>query len=334
LLSTLGFELEFCPKENTCNVCDGVGNIRKDYEPDTDECLCDTCNDTGKIECLKCGGNGEITCPICGGIGCEECGSGYLECPECNGECMMRCPECDSDMSYVPDEMETYIHSVTCPECDGRGSFHVFPDLLTSKFGTFVLEATVSMPSNDSEGGEFVSNVFSSFGDIQNCVKNLVHQIEHIADSAGELSCGLHVHIVPRNGWSNEMLRKLIVAWAEWGEDLFMEEFSPNKQRIKSYSRQWGCKKDIVELDKIYDDDDSDFVNQVFIWNDNLDRDATLNLLALKKHGTVEFRLFDGTLSEVEILQAISWVIDLIDCLYEDNTYDAFYSKVLEKEVA
>jgi hypothetical protein len=332
--STIGFELEFSPKGSLCEVCGGTGTIAREYEWDSERNDCDFCGDTGIAECPTCCGGGEILCSYCNGVGCSMCGSGYLQCPDCDGECCIPCPECKGKIRITnDDECDTYYHNITCPTCDGIGSSLIDPEVMFNQYGEFKVEATVTTPNNEIDGGEFASHILKSYDEIKKCVSYLLNQIEDIADSKGELNCGLHIHIAPRNGWSHSMIRKLIIAWASWGESMFLEEFYPDKQRLKLHCKEWTCKDDICDLDNIYPED-SDFINQVLTWNSDIDRDATMNLFALKKHGTIEFRLFDGTMDEIEILQAISWVINLVESLNEKNVYAAFYAKVARKDVA
>lgn len=47
------------------------------------ECICSTCNGTGKLECSVCKGHGKYD----DGEVCEECdGVGELKCSDCDGE--------------------------------------------------------------------------------------------------------------------------------------------------------------------------------------------------------------------------------------------------------
>ena len=58
------------------------------------------------------------------------------------------------------------------------------------------------------------------------------------------------------------------------------------------------------------------------------DKGRGLNLAALKKHGTLEFRLFNGTMDTKEIKKAISFVHALVVAV---KTKDEKLIKLLEK---
>jgi hypothetical protein len=62
-----------------CSECDGEGTVIGDYGEES----CENCDGKGEVTCDECGGNGEINCSVCGGGGKEECtnceGNGEVE---------------------------------------------------------------------------------------------------------------------------------------------------------------------------------------------------------------------------------------------------------------
>ncbi len=94
-------------EDETCDNCEGNGEIR-----------CDNCDPDGNEECNTCSGSGSVFCESCGGDGeddeggeCDECnGTGELKCDQCEGAGLITCRSCGGDAYEI------------CDECDGNGS--------------------------------------------------------------------------------------------------------------------------------------------------------------------------------------------------------------------
>jgi len=170
----------------------------------------------------------------------------------------------------------------------------------------------------EDEGRELRSPVFNFFTNRER-LHDFVHTVTSIIkDSDGESSadykCGLHVHVAPIGGWQQDALKKLYRAWVNWAEDLFIEHFCPATWRILDYAYRW---KAWLED---YDSYVYDLALQGEVYPDH-SRYMTLNVCSLHAHGTIEFRLFDGTLDASEILEAITWVGTLVEGVltYEED---------------
>jgi hypothetical protein len=113
----------------------------------------------------------------------------------------------------------------------------------------------------------------------------------HIESSA-EYMCSLHVHI--------SVSRDELKAIAEYGianEDAALDRWKPGDARVNRY-----CQK----FNKSY--------SSSFWINENDNRYMWLNILpAYVKHGTVEFRLFNGTIDSEEIKERVQWCYDFIE---------------------
>lgn len=81
-----------------------IKNIRPEQE------TCDDCDGNGDIECYECDGEGEVECSYCDGEGEFEGSDGEMDtCGVCDGTGKESCSECYGDTT------------ITCHECGGDG---------------------------------------------------------------------------------------------------------------------------------------------------------------------------------------------------------------------
>ena len=121
ILNNLFFAGLFVPSgnqhEETCEDCNGNGDI-----------TCDYCNGNGTVDCDECDSSGEVTCSECDGDGvdgagdtCNECdGKGLLDCGNCAGEGYVDCDECNT------------TGRETCVTCDGNGEVETDDENITT----------------------------------------------------------------------------------------------------------------------------------------------------------------------------------------------------------
>jgi len=308
-LLTLGWELEFCcPEDNQeCDICEGSGAIA--------------------ITCPSCNGREEIECPICEGDGYvhDEYDNEHI-CGICSGRGVLPC-----NCSYE----ELYI---TCPECNGEGYLErVGVEQLYNKLRKMgELKNDSSINHSDTEwGAEFASQVLKYGQDnIQCYVNDVMDIIDKLdGDSNPYATCGLHVHVRPKDGWTGEHAEALAQAWYYWAEEEFLTYFCPVDDRIEEYAKKWEtCGSDDICLNK---HDVEYFIPSIGDGNTYIEylggfdvRYCTLNFTAYVCHGTVEFRLFDGTNNAVDILEALNCVAKLVLAVEEgyDGSKERFYA--------
>jgi hypothetical protein len=74
-----------------CPTCDGYNEITE---------TCENCDGSGEVGCDYCGAEGEIECNACNGEGeveggCDYCDYGRVDCDECGGGGEEECPVCE-----------------------------------------------------------------------------------------------------------------------------------------------------------------------------------------------------------------------------------------------
>ncbi len=106
----------FVPNHPNCQVCKGVGTIRKIGNPDCSACkgngtiICDKCK-KGKTICRKCNGAKFVS-----GLQCPNCwGDGMIDCDFCNGEGHNICKNCKGNGKIIGPINES------CINCYGTG---------------------------------------------------------------------------------------------------------------------------------------------------------------------------------------------------------------------
>jgi hypothetical protein len=105
-------------KRESCDDCDGWGNIECDFCDGDGDIICNNCNGSGEVDCDECGGSGEDeegnTCNYCDGVGnkpCDDCyGDGRNECSFCDGNGQNSCDHCDG--SGEVESSEEYYESI------------------------------------------------------------------------------------------------------------------------------------------------------------------------------------------------------------------------------
>lgn len=270
---TVGFELEFIAPY-VCDRCDGHEEV--------------------VITCPSCNGYGDVECPACNGRGyVEDDDWRDYECGICQGQGVLHCHQCEGSGDVI----------TPCPECGGEGSSKYLRDDLEN-LGCLVHDGSIL--SGDDEGLEFNSRVlyFNAEEYNREYVENVVSIIEQMGGiSDPEYMCGLHVHVGLEEGWTLSHAKNLGRAWLDWAEDLFINTFCPDGDRLDEYCQMWqwfdNMRDEVENAEKIH-----------HITYDT--RYLTLNMQAYRSHDTVEFRLFDGTLDDYLIVKAITWCAALV----------------------
>lgn len=118
-------------------------------------------------------------------------------------------------------------------------------------------------------------------------------------DPNGEPPTGLHVHVeVPPAVQGKQFFARLARLWAAVEEDLQKEK--PVSAARKKYARKWS-------------DNYCDVADAVRTGNYCcLNRYRTLNLASFPEHGTVEFRLWNGTNDFNEVEEIVSFCLAVV----------------------
>lgn len=272
----------------------------------------------GDNTCYVCDGEGEVECPRCGGRGYfliewDDGTEEEIECCKCDGTGVARCDECGG-YGYL----DRY---------DDEGWNGDLAEELRSRFGGEV-KADCSIQPGDYECGmEFASDVLTfDMSHIEKYVHDFVETLwDYDAYSGKECICGLHVHARPDNGWTTKHAEKLAEAWFDWAEELFIQEFGidEDEPRIRDYASTWRSRATWFNPRKAHEVSDISEIGMQ-------DRYVTLNYTALRKFGTIEWRLFDGRNDAAYISKAIKWVGELVKATQEgiDNAQERFRSAV------
>ena len=318
--ATIGYELEFVAPslDGECDVCNGDGEIEDE---------CERCDGSGIVEanCPCCGGRGEesVLCEDCNGEGCDACsgtGEQRISCSHCGGTGTIEesCYYCNGS---------GYIYT-TCDACDGEGylmqeaQWRINDAVSSYGYGEITTDGSIDC-GEEEEGLEFRSRILHVEEDGWTGIEAEVNRVMRIlrdydAYSDGAYTCGLHVHICPDNGWDVEEVEKLAVAWKNWAEEWFIDHFTPTETRMDEYCRE------IREEMNIREDAETP-LRVVRITT----RYATMNVRALSSHGTIEFRLFDGTTYVPDIIEAMQAVYALYEeCCEDAPSQEGFLAKL------
>jgi len=125
--------------------------------------------------------------------------------------------------------------------------------------------------------------------------------IENVADNYGmrvNTSCGFHVHMSHPKFMQKRYLTRILATWASIEDFLYSTQ--PESRRNNSY-----CKKQLESVMQGYFNKLPNSRSQLISVVGNMDRYRSLNLNALRAHGTLECRLHAGTLSAQKIQ---SWI--------------------------
>jgi hypothetical protein len=110
-------------KRDSCDDCDGDGNID-----------CNNCDGDGDITCASCDGSGNEECKECDGSGedsegeyCSSCsGDGISDCNDCDGDGRKECNWCDGNGQHI------------CDNCDGSGEVETDEEYYDANMLTFI----------------------------------------------------------------------------------------------------------------------------------------------------------------------------------------------------
>lgn len=318
--ATIGYELEFVAPslDDVCDVCNGQGEIEDE---------CERCDGSGIVEanCPCCGGRGEefVLCEDCNGEGCDACsgtGEQRIICSHCGGTGTIEesCYYCDG---------RGYIYT-SCDACDGEGylmqeaQWKINDAVSSYGYGEITTDGSINC-GGDEEGLEFRSRILHVEEDGWTGIEAEANRVMRIlrdydAYSSGDYTCGLHVHIRPDNGWDVEEVEKLAVAWKNWAEEWFIDHFTPTETRME-YCREIRDEMNIRE--------DAETPLRVV---QSTTRYTTMNVSnALSSHGTIEFRLFDGTTYVPDIIEAMQAVYALYEeCCEDAPSQEGFLAKL------
>lgn len=131
---------------------------------------CDWCDGNGNVECSECDGDGNVSCDTCDGSGedeegnpCDECvGVGEKTCDLCGGKKESECDRCNGD-GYD-----------TCPDCDGSGDVTDESEVTLNTHYIYTYDPkVVSLFQNEVDKENSFKSVFNSNPMI---LKNLIDQ--------------------------------------------------------------------------------------------------------------------------------------------------------------
>lgn len=238
------------------------------------------------------------------------------------------CPDCRGrgykDISVF--NYRTYRQS--CETCRGERFINKveFRNDTPTVGGKFKSDTSV-VTNRNYIGMEFASKVLKSWSEVEQSVDYILHIIkENGAMSNASRMCGLHIHTKPIGGWKKRSLITLIENWIDWGEDFFLDEFKTSQKRL-IYCSKWSDleKKEIKEtLLKVKNKS----LALILIFRLLSSRYKTLNLRALNKHKTVEFRLFNGSVQKSRIIKALDYTIKFVESLENKDPYNSFMDKI------
>lgn len=145
------------------------------YEFESVSCFesCDVCNGNGEVYCSSCGGNGRYSCSSCGGYGQENCrscgGSGrqyntlgerYESCSGCGGSGKISCYGCGgSGTKYCSSCGGS--GKKTCNACDGSGDVTVIYTPIFQAIASATIRAQTKNPEFAELSNGFVDIVKS-----------------------------------------------------------------------------------------------------------------------------------------------------------------------------
>lgn len=269
----LGIELEVSDYE-VCGHCGGDG--------ETDRCP--NCRGRGRVACTHCGGRGNIPCKECGyriierrEPPCPECGShvgyGVINCPECGGMGTLTCDECEGT-----GEVEFY----TCPMCGGAGYNFDLP--------FWADDAHAEHCGVEIKGQTFLDE------DDEDFLLKLADDIASTAFDGGTTGpCGMHIHIgrvvqTPYGGqttgrWEAEDVASIVRLW---------KTIQPIALTIADTK---ACRVEYCEENPpLYPESAPGSCSRYYALN---------AWDAWRKHGTVEFRLWNASDDEEYVYAAL-----------------------------
>lgn len=311
---------------------------------------CEHCSGTGTEQtwetCNRCGGDGVEAAPLNGILGdynTEEGRNLYIPCKVCDGEggfeVAQNCRECNGS-GEVTDYEE-------CATCHGEGQVVEADEMAEAmnrleSLGDVVGDGSVEAQDR-TDTGEFVSAVYNDLVDFKNDMDTADACFYELkADSGEYYTAGLHVHtsLSGVNGgyipfWVCENLATL---WSLGLEHYFIDFFHNGEipGTRAQYCNTWASKYAAYETYESTSEFMAGITNTEKLGNllseivGNMDaasnngdsrrrlapeqtRYLTLNLAAYGQHGTVEFRLFDGTTHAYEIVEATRWATALFE---------------------
>lgn len=150
------------------------------------------------------------------------------------------------------------------------------------------------------EGHEFVTPPIM-FNDIET-----LHKLATKLNANGartNQSCGMHVH-VDSSAFNVQSLKRLIAYWKQH-EDALYRACGVLQHRENGYTRKMG---DRINLDRI---NSATSTNEI-VHNWQLGRYVGLNITSILRHGTVEFRLFNGTMDPEKVVNNVILALSVI----------------------
>ncbi len=112
--------------DETCEVCEGGGEVG-----------CDTCDGQGYDNCSRCEGRGNEECGECNGDGVDEDDD---VCSNCDGDGGMVCDDCDGDATVDCNDCEGSGRR-ECGECEGSGEVEGNTEKIDIQYGTVITQS-------------------------------------------------------------------------------------------------------------------------------------------------------------------------------------------------
>lgn len=163
--------------------------------------------------------------------------------------------------------------------------------------------------TDSTAGYEVVSPILDGEAGLEQIVK--VCEVLNTLGCKVDKSCGLHVH-VDAHGLSNEQIGTIFLSYARW-EAIFDSLVAPSR-RDDENSYCGSLDKALGYVNRFRVDPRNAAED---IWGDHQMRYKKVNLKALLRHGTIEFRQHQGTTNAEKI---VNWVVLLLGFVEKAST--------------
>ena len=160
-------------------------------------------------------------------------------------------------------------------------------------------------------GAEYRPKISNKLYFVQDSLDQIREIIGLIKAHKGNIrpTCGLHIH-VDMKGFTNNQIVKIVKTFAK-KQDKIYKDYKVVNERIEEHAKKIPLKEvnkvtpEVINLLRKrsfdYSSTDYDYLR---------DRTYGLNIQSLKKHHTLEFRLFNGTIQADRIWEYIKWCLE------------------------
>ena len=186
----------------------------------------------------------------------------------------------------------------------------------TRRHWKIVTDASISTTRQKPYGFEIVSPILEGDDGIREAEK--VAEVLNENGCDANVSCGFHVHVDASN-LTKKDVANVVRAWArnEWVVDTLVPASrrsnrycqSIHQRSIQAYTREY--EKSL--FDRIASAENETVDSIVEITNPSNDRFFKLNLTALRRHQTIEFRYHSGTVQPEKVIRQIQFCIAFVE---------------------